>query len=70
RSLEPMPSADRKIVHDALTVIDGGESRSVGDDPDRRVIITPVTTSAPSVDDGAAADVANDDVPAAVDAES
>ncbi len=70
RSLEPMPSADRKIVHDALTVIDGVESRSVGDDPDRRVIITPVTTSAPSVDDGAAADVANDDVPAAVDAES
>ncbi|MBA3802049.1 MAG: Jag N-terminal domain-containing protein [Acidimicrobiia bacterium] len=70
RSLEPMPSADRKIVHDALTVIDGVESRSVGDDPDRRVIITPVTTSAPSVDDGADADVANDDVAAGVDAES
>ncbi|MDQ3310968.1 MAG: Jag N-terminal domain-containing protein [Actinomycetota bacterium] len=70
RSLEPMPSADRKIVHDALTEIDGVESRSVGDDPDRRVIITPVTTSAPSVDDVADADVANDDVAAGVDAES
>ncbi len=75
RSLEPMPSADRKIVHDALTLIDGVESRSVGEDPDRRVIITPVEASTPSPDAGsdadvADADVADSDVAAGVDAES
>jgi spoIIIJ-associated protein len=42
RSLEPMTSADRKIVHDVLNEIDGVTSRSVGDDPDRRIIVDPV----------------------------
>lgn len=41
RSLEPMPSTDRKIIHDALSEIDGVSSRSVGDDPYRRVIVSP-----------------------------
>lgn len=42
RSLEPMTSADRKIVHDVLNEIDGVTSRSVGDDPERRIIVDPV----------------------------
>ena len=41
KALEPMSSADRKAVHDALTGIDGVSSRSEGDDPDRRVVISP-----------------------------
>jgi len=41
KALEPMSSADRKAVHDALTDIEGVASRSEGDDPDRRVVISP-----------------------------
>lgn len=41
RSLEAMPSADRKIVHDVLTDIEGVSSRSEGEDPHRRVVIAP-----------------------------
>jgi len=41
RSLEPMTSADRKVVHDVLNDEDGVSSRSVGDDPDRRIIVEP-----------------------------
>ncbi len=41
RVLEPMSSADRKIVHDALSEIEGIATRSEGDDPYRRVVITP-----------------------------
>ena len=41
KALEPMPSADRKIVHDAIIEIDGVSSRSDGEDPMRRVVITP-----------------------------
>ena len=41
RSLDPMPSADRKVLHDALAAIDGVTSRSEGDDPNRRVVVTP-----------------------------
>lgn len=41
RSLEPMTSADRKVVHDALNELDGVASRSVGEDPDRRIIVEP-----------------------------
>ncbi len=41
RSLEPMASADRKVVHDALNDEPGVASRSVGDDPDRRIIVEP-----------------------------
>jgi len=41
RVLEPMSSADRKIIHDALSGTDGISTRSEGDDPNRRVIIAP-----------------------------
>jgi spoIIIJ-associated protein len=41
RSLEPMTSADRKVVHDVLNEIDGVTTRSVGEDPDRRIIVDP-----------------------------
>lgn len=41
RSLDPMPSADRKVLHDALAAIDGVSSRSEGEDPNRRVVVTP-----------------------------
>lgn len=41
KALEPMQSADRKIVHDALASVDGVSSRSEGDDPMRRVVISP-----------------------------
>lgn len=41
RVLEPMSSADRKIIHDTLSAIDGIETRSEGDDPYRRVVIAP-----------------------------
>ena len=42
KALEPMQSADRKVVHDALAAVDGVTSRSEGDDPVRRVVISPV----------------------------
>jgi spoIIIJ-associated protein len=41
RSLEPMPSSDRKVIHDVLGTIDGVSSRSEGEDPYRRVVIIP-----------------------------
>lgn len=41
RSLEPMTSADRKVIHDVLGEEDGVASRSVGEDPDRRIIVEP-----------------------------
>jgi len=41
RVLEPMSSADRKIIHDTLSDLEGIATRSEGDDPYRRVIIAP-----------------------------
>jgi spoIIIJ-associated protein len=41
RVLEPMSSADRKVVHDTLADIEGITTRSEGEDPQRRVIIAP-----------------------------
>ena len=41
RSLEPMTSADRKVIHDALNDEDGVVSSSSGEDPYRRVIVEP-----------------------------
>jgi spoIIIJ-associated protein len=41
RSLEPMSSADRKVIHDVLSEFDGVVTLSEGEDPSRRVIITP-----------------------------
>ena len=42
RALEPMGSADRKVIHDAVGEIEGVETESDGDDRDRRVVIRPV----------------------------
>jgi spoIIIJ-associated protein len=39
RVLEPMNSADRKIVHDTLVDIAGIATRSQGQDPHRRVVV-------------------------------
>ena len=41
RVLEPMSSADRKIVHDTLSEFDGIATRSEGEDQQRRVVIAP-----------------------------
>jgi spoIIIJ-associated protein len=41
RVLEPMSSADRKIIHDTLGEVDGIATRSEGEDPNRRIIIAP-----------------------------
>jgi spoIIIJ-associated protein len=38
-ALEPMTAYERKIVHDAITDVDGVETASEGEDPDRRVVI-------------------------------
>jgi spoIIIJ-associated protein len=36
-----MPPADRKVVHDAINVIDGVTTSSEGEEPMRRVVISP-----------------------------
>ncbi len=43
RALEPMSPADRKIVHDAVNLIDGVVTRSDGEDPGRYVVISPAS---------------------------
>ena len=43
RALEAMPSSDRKIVHDALNGRTDIATHSEGEDPNRRVVITPAT---------------------------
>lgn len=40
-SLEPMGAADRKVVHDTVNDIDGVETSSEGEEPRRRVVISP-----------------------------
>lgn len=40
--LEPMTPRERKIVHDALKDVDGVDSMSEGEDPQRSVVINPV----------------------------
>jgi len=41
RVLEPMASADRKVVHDALAEQVGVVTRSRGDDPYRQIVVEP-----------------------------
>lgn len=41
KALEPMASADRKVVHDAVQGVEGVTSHSDGEEPRRRVVITP-----------------------------
>lgn len=39
--LEPMNSADRKVVHDAILDLEGVETASEGEEPRRRVVVRP-----------------------------
>lgn len=39
--LEPMNAADRKVVHDAVTDVEGVRSFSEGEDPNRAVVLAP-----------------------------
>jgi spoIIIJ-associated protein len=41
RVLEPMPAADRKVVHDTANSIDGVSTTSEGEEPRRRVVLLP-----------------------------
>ncbi|KRO38057.1 MAG: hypothetical protein ABR67_07405 [Acidimicrobium sp. BACL17 MAG-120823-bin42] len=47
RVLEPMNSADRKIVHDTLADVEGIATRSQGQDPHRRVVVALADESSP-----------------------
>jgi spoIIIJ-associated protein len=38
---QPMTPAERKIVHDAVAAIDGVRTESLGEEPNRRVVIRP-----------------------------
>lgn len=40
--LDPMPPADRKVVHDILTPVEGIETISEGEEPQRRVVVRPL----------------------------
>ena len=44
-ALEPMAAPDRKVVHDALTGVDGVSTISEGEEPRRRVVIVPTTAA-------------------------
>jgi spoIIIJ-associated protein len=41
QALEPMPAFERKVVHDALTRFNGVQTTSEGEEPNRRVVISP-----------------------------
>lgn len=41
KALEPMGSADRKVVHDTVNALDGVSTISEGNEPRRRVVIIP-----------------------------
>jgi spoIIIJ-associated protein len=41
RAMEPMGAADRKVVHDVISEIDGVDTTSEGEDPRRRVVVLP-----------------------------
>jgi spoIIIJ-associated protein len=40
-ALEPMPPADRKVVHDTVAELEGVTTESAGEEPRRRVVIRP-----------------------------
>ncbi len=42
--LEPMTAADRKVVHDAITPIEGVSTISEGEEPQRRVVVVPANS--------------------------
>jgi spoIIIJ-associated protein len=39
--LAPMNPFERKVVHDAISVVDGVQSESEGEEPQRRVVVSP-----------------------------
>ncbi|SDX32545.1 spoIIIJ-associated protein [Amycolatopsis xylanica] len=39
--LQPMSPFERKVVHDAVAAVDGVRSESEGEDPKRRVVVSP-----------------------------
>lgn len=41
KSLEPMNPPDRKVVHDAINAVDGVRTSSEGEEPRRRVVVSP-----------------------------
>ena len=49
-ALEPMSPADRKSVHDALVEDDRVETRSVGTEPRRKVVVIPVASTGSNAD--------------------
>jgi spoIIIJ-associated protein len=40
--LEPMPAAERRIVHEYLRERGGVETHSEGDEPERRLVVSPI----------------------------
>jgi spoIIIJ-associated protein len=46
-ALEPMSAADRKIVHDTVSLIEGLETGSEGLEPERYVVIRPAARGEP-----------------------
>ena len=46
RVLEAMPAADRKVIHDTANSVDGIATSSEGEEPRRRVVITPAPDDA------------------------
>lgn len=51
KALEAMSAADRKVVHDTANGIDGVTTSSEGEDPDRRVVLSPASSEADTADD-------------------
>ena len=41
KALEPMHAADRKVVHDTVNTLEGVQTTSEGEEPRRRVVISP-----------------------------
>jgi len=58
RALEPMSAPDRKIVHDTVTDIDDVVTRSVGEEPNRYIVIAPAAEDAEDAED---AELTNED---------
>ncbi len=60
-ALEPMSAADRKAIHDALSEDGRVETRSVGTDPRRKVLVVPVEEPEhATADSNGSADAADD----------
>jgi spoIIIJ-associated protein len=39
--LDPMTPFERKVVHDAVSAVDGVRSESEGEEPARRIVVSP-----------------------------